>query len=110
MEASILISFISVPPRVKPRPADGNIVVKKGTEVSLECDASGNPVPKITWTREVRTRATYRVLNCLLLSLAQRKTTCQFLVATLYLTQYKSRPSLDAAGGTGENTQRRRKR
>ena len=41
---------------MKPRPADGNIVVKKGTEVSLECDASGNPVPKITWTREVRTR------------------------------------------------------
>ena len=56
MIASSFISFspIAVPPRVKPRPADGNIVVKKGTEVSLECDASGNPVPKISWTREVR--------------------------------------------------------
>lgn len=43
---------VMVPPRVKPRPSDGNIVVKKGTEVSLECDASGNPVPKISWTRE----------------------------------------------------------
>ena len=53
--------FIAVPPRVKPRPSDGNIVVKKGTEVSLECDASGNPVPKISWTREVRTRATWEV-------------------------------------------------
>jgi len=43
---------VLVPPRVKPKPADGNIVVKKGTEVTLECSASGNPVPTITWTRE----------------------------------------------------------
>ena len=42
-----------MPPRVKPKPEDGNIVVKKGTEVALECNASGNPVPTITWTREV---------------------------------------------------------
>ena len=42
-----------MPPRVKPKPADGNIVVKKGTEVTLECSASGNPVPVIKWTREV---------------------------------------------------------
>lgn len=25
--------------------------VKKGTSVRLECKASGNPVPKITWSR-----------------------------------------------------------
>ena len=47
------LSFISVPPRVRAKPEDGNIVVKKGTEVTLECSASGNPVPKVTWTREV---------------------------------------------------------
>ena len=50
---SFLCSF-SVPPRVKPRPEDGNIVVKKGTEVTLECSASGNPVPEIVWNREVK--------------------------------------------------------
>lgn len=49
----IVIHFYLVPPRVKPKPEDGNIVVKKGTEVALECNASGNPVPTITWTREV---------------------------------------------------------
>lgn len=43
---------VLVPPRVRAKPEDGNIVVKKGTEVTLECSASGNPVPKVTWTRE----------------------------------------------------------
>ena len=43
----------TVPPRVRAKPEDGNIVVKKGTEVTLECSASGNPVPKVTWIRDV---------------------------------------------------------
>ena len=43
----------TVPPRVRAKPEDGNIVVKKGTEVTLECSASGNPVPTVTWTRDV---------------------------------------------------------
>lgn len=47
-----LLSF-SVPPRVRSKPEDGNIVIKKGTEVTLECIADGNPVPAVTWTREV---------------------------------------------------------
>ena len=43
----------TVPPRVRAKPEDGNIVVKKGTPVTLECSASGNPVPTVTWSREV---------------------------------------------------------
>jgi len=43
---------VLVPPRVRAKPEDGNIVVKKGTEVTLECSASGNPVPKVTWIRD----------------------------------------------------------
>jgi len=43
---------VLVPPRVRSKPADGKIVIKKGVEVMLECIASGNPVPKVTWTRE----------------------------------------------------------
>ena len=44
---------LSVPPRVRAQPQDGNIVVKKNSEVTLECEASGNPVPKVTWSRDV---------------------------------------------------------
>ena len=43
----------SVPPRVRAQPLDGNIVVKKGSQVTLECAASGNPVPNVVWSREV---------------------------------------------------------
>ena len=43
----------TVPPRVRAKPEDGNIVVKKGTPVTLECSASGNPVPTVVWSREV---------------------------------------------------------
>jgi len=49
---------VLVPPRVRSKPADGKIVIKKGVEVMLECIASGNPVPKVTWTREVSQMAT----------------------------------------------------
>ena len=52
--------FLPVPPRVRSEPNNGNIVVKKDSEVTLECEASGNPVPKVTWTRDV---STYVTLN-----------------------------------------------
>jgi hypothetical protein len=35
-------------------PSDGNLVVRKGSTITLECEANGNPRPKITWHRMVR--------------------------------------------------------
>lgn len=32
--------------------SNGRVEVKKGSSVRLECRASGNPVPKITWSRK----------------------------------------------------------
>ncbi len=49
----IFFLSVSVPPRVRSQPADGKIIVKKGSQVSLECEASGNPVPNVVWSREV---------------------------------------------------------
>ncbi|RZF35719.1 hypothetical protein LSTR_LSTR009587 [Laodelphax striatellus] len=43
---------ILVPPRIHSVTSQGNVDVKKGQTVVLECRASGNPVPKITWSRK----------------------------------------------------------
>lgn len=42
---------ILVPPSVQPLPQDGKFVVRKGSTITLECEAKGNPPPKITWQR-----------------------------------------------------------
>jgi len=42
---------ILVPPSVQPLPQDGKFVVRKGSTITLECEAKGNPAPKITWQR-----------------------------------------------------------
>lgn len=42
---------VLVPPLVQPKPKDGRFVVRKGSTISLECSARGNPPPTITWTR-----------------------------------------------------------
>ena len=48
-------SFLfSVPPKVVPVPPDGQFVVRKGSTITLTCQVSGNPRPKITWQRSVR--------------------------------------------------------
>ncbi|GLH04588.1 Neuronal growth regulator 1 [Gryllus bimaculatus] len=44
---------ILVPPRIHQVTSNGELDVKKGATVTLECRASGNPVPTITWTRKV---------------------------------------------------------
>lgn len=42
---------ILIPPRVVSEPADGNVVVKKGSSVTIKCLASGNPRPEVTWSK-----------------------------------------------------------
>ena len=42
---------ILIPPRVTSEPADGNVVVKKGSSVSIKCLASGNQRPEVTWSK-----------------------------------------------------------
>lgn len=46
-----MLKYFPVPPRIHYVSSNGRVEVKKGTSVRLECKASGNPVPKITWSR-----------------------------------------------------------
>ncbi|XP_063224484.1 protein amalgam-like isoform X2 [Bacillus rossius redtenbacheri] len=43
---------VLVPPRIQQVSSNGVVEVKKGATVTLECRASGNPPPTITWTRK----------------------------------------------------------
>merc|ERR1719319_394428 len=42
---------ILIPPKVTSEPADGRVVVKKGSSVTIKCLARGNPRPTVSWTR-----------------------------------------------------------
>ena len=42
---------LPVPPRIRTVPANGQIVVKKGTSVSLTCQGEGNPQPRLSWSK-----------------------------------------------------------
>lgn len=44
---------ILVPPTVKAHPETGHITARKGSTITLECKASGNPVPSISWVKKV---------------------------------------------------------
>lgn len=43
---------ILVPPSVQPEPTNGEITVRSGASVNLECRANGNPSPTVSWSRE----------------------------------------------------------
>lgn len=45
---------ILVPPSVRPVPQNGQITARKASTVTLECKASGNPVPNLFWHKKVR--------------------------------------------------------
>lgn len=51
---------ILVPPSVRSVPETGHVTVRKGGTATLECKASGNPVPSISWSRKVCVRGRRR--------------------------------------------------
>lgn len=50
---------ILVPPSVRPVPQNGQITARKGSTVTLECRASGNPVPNIYFYKKVSIEKNY---------------------------------------------------
>ncbi|ETN64332.1 hypothetical protein AND_003929 [Anopheles darlingi] len=46
-----MCSNILIPPSVRAIPPTGQVTARKGGAVTLECKASGNPVPSIYWTK-----------------------------------------------------------
>lgn len=44
---------ILVPPTIRAVPVNGQVTARKGSTVTLECKASGNPVPSIYWFKKV---------------------------------------------------------
>ena len=49
MQVSLL--SVLIPAQVEPYPATGMVVARAGSSVTLECRASGNPMPDITWKK-----------------------------------------------------------
>ncbi|KAL5284998.1 hypothetical protein ACFFRR_006995 [Megaselia abdita] len=43
---------ILVPPTIRAVPTSGQVQARKGGAITLECKASGNPVPSIYWTKK----------------------------------------------------------
>lgn len=44
--------FPPVPPRIHHISTGGHLQVKKGSSVRIECSATGNPMPNVTWSRK----------------------------------------------------------
>jgi len=56
----IIYDLLLVPPSLTTTPDDQ--LLKENTTVTFHCTAAGNPVPKITWTKDGKTVGTGNVL------------------------------------------------
>jgi Immunoglobulin domain len=54
---------ILVPPAVRAHPENGHVTARKGSSVTLECKASGNPVPNVHWVRVSKRVSLYLFLT-----------------------------------------------
>ena len=50
-----LIFYVTVPPSLTIKPSDQTVIEHQ--EVTLHCTATGNPTPKITWSKDGKTVA-----------------------------------------------------
>lgn len=57
---------ILVPPTIRAIPVNGQVTARKGSTVTLECKASGNPVPSIYWFKKVSVGALHHPLATVL--------------------------------------------
>lgn len=48
----MFLSIFSVPPDILDYPTSSDMVVHEGSNVTLQCAATGYPNPTITWRRE----------------------------------------------------------
>jgi Immunoglobulin domain len=49
---NIIIIIITVPPDISDDDSSNDITVREGKNVTLYCNANGNPTPRITWRRD----------------------------------------------------------
>lgn len=54
---------ILVPPSVRAHPESGHVTARKGSSVTLECKASGNPVPSISWVKRVSSLGSFAEMS-----------------------------------------------
>ena len=57
-----MLNYVSVPPRITVLPTRQSRITL-GTNFMLTCNASGDPTPKITWTKEGLTAVQFKVLG-----------------------------------------------